>query len=225
MIKKIFLLLLCLFVTSCNIKVSTPIKVSELMDEENSVVIATLKVRLDSKLGDYDAQIKQIEQTLKSKGVKAHYLSKTEQENSNTLALFSVPLEIVKSGKTQKLENQIYLMFENNELSIRTSNDFASFLNYKASDKEYSIKLKSFELLLTNDMEEDVFLKAYSVFVDSKAVLMDHFTLAPFATVNVSLSDVANRIITNSSARYTIFLLNDSIEALSRQNVRNLMGR
>ena len=63
--------------TSCNIKVSTPVKVSELMDEENSVVIATLKVRLDSKLGDFDAQIKQIERTLKSKGVKAHYLSES----------------------------------------------------------------------------------------------------------------------------------------------------
>ena len=225
MIKKIFLLLLCFFIASCNIKASAPIKVSELLSEENSVIIATLKVRLDSQAGEHESQIKQIEQTLKSKGLKAHYLSKTEQENSYTLALFSVPIEIVKTGNTQKLENKIYLMFENNELSIRTSKDFAALLNYKESDKEYNVRLNSFELLLTNDLDVDMYLKAYSVFVDSKAVLLDHFTLSPFATVNVSLSDVANKIVTSSSARYTIFLLNDTIEALSRQNVRNLMSR
>lgn len=218
--KKLFLMLFCLFLASCDIKVSTPVKVSDLFGAETKSVQAILKFQLNGLESTHEEQIQKIEQALKSKGIEAKYQNKTEIENNQKLALFSTPLEVLKDSK--KSTKNIYLVFENNELSIRTSAKFSQLLQHENSkDAQFS----GFNLLLTNDIEKDVYVKTYSVFVDDKPVFLNNYVVPSNATLNIALSDVARNLIKNSSATYTVLLLNDDLEKLNKQSVNNLMGK
>lgn len=218
--KKLFLMLFCLFLASCDIKVSTPVKVSDLFGAETKSVQAILKFQLNGLENTHKEQIQKIEQALKSKGIEAKYQNKTEIENNQKLALFSTPLEVLKDAK--KSTKNIYLVFENNELSIRTSAKFSQLLQHENSkDAQFS----GFNLLLTNDTEKDVYVKTYSVFVDDKPVFLNNYVVPSNATLNIALSDVARNLIKNSSATYTVLLLNDDLEKLNKQSVNNLMGK
>ena len=213
-------MLFCLFLASCDIKVSTPVKVSDLFGAETKSVQAILKFQLNGLESTHEEQIQKIEQALKSKGIEAKYQNKTEIENNQKLALFSTPLEVLKDSK--KSTKNIYLVFENNELSIRTSAKFSQLLQHENSkDAQFS----GFNLLLTNDIEKDVYVKTYSVFVDDKPVFLNNYVVPSNATLNIALSDVARNLIKNSSATYTVLLLNDDLEKLNKQSVNNLMGK
>lgn len=213
-------MLFCLFLASCDIKVSTPVKVSDLFGAETKSVQAILKFQLNGLENTHKEQIQKIEQALKSKGIEAKYQNKTEIENNQKLALFSTPLEVLKDSK--KSTKNIYLVFENNELSIRTSAKFSQLLQHENSkDAQFS----GFNLLLTNDTEKDVYVKTYSVFVDDKPVFLNNYVVPSNATLNIALSDVARNLIKNSSATYTVLLLNDDLEKLNKQSVNNLMGK
>lgn len=218
--KKLFLMLFCLFLASCDIKVSTPVKVSDLFGAETKSVQAILKFQLNGLESTHEEQIQKIEQALKSKGIEAKYQNKTEIENNQKFALFSTPLEVLKDSK--KSTKNIYLVFENNELSIRTSAKFSQLLQHENSkDAQFS----GFNLLLTNDTEKDVYVKTYSVFVDDKPVFLNNYVVPSNATLNIALSDVARNLIKNSSETYTVLLLNDDLEKLNKQSVNNLMGK
>ena len=223
---KKFMLLIAglLFLCSCDFKISSPVNVSELFDSENKVVLTNLKFLLPMGQSEEET-IQNIEKGLQERGIKARNLNKKETEDMSTFILFSMPVEIVKEGNEKTLDNGIYFTFSNNEFAIHTPDNMSDMLYYESMGSKKKVSILEFEILLTNDTDNDTYLKTYSTFVDSKPVFLNSFQISPYATMHISLSDVANQLLGKSSTTYTVFQLNENLEELKKQDNRNLLAQ
>ncbi len=186
------------------VKIHTSINISDLLSDKDIVLAVDLGIQ------DNNCPSEDIKSSLAKKGINAQF-HKCEEEDGiapEKFAMFTLPTALVKNNNQPNSEiGLIYFRYKNNSLYIETSDNIAS----KFTENQ-DLQDVSFDLV--NDTEQKVTISASMIYVDNKAILNETFTIEPFSSVKITLSNVANKFLEQNNRQYRIL----SISTGSGQN-------
>lgn len=191
---------------SC-VKIHTSINVSDLLSNEDVILTVDLGIR------DDDCPSDNIKSSLEEKGINAQFHKCQEDERRLVMglaparfAMFTLPTALVKNQNQPNPElGHIYFRYKDNKLYIETSDNISSKFN-----KDQNLQDVSFDLV--NDTDQKVTISSSMIYVDNKAIFNENVTIEPFGSIEITLSDVANKFLEQDNKQYRIFSLSTTSE-------------
>ena len=188
---------------ACTVKLSAILNVSDILSDQNKALIVDVRVYVMSCSED---NINDIKAEFEKRKIAARYNKCGSTDGFNDFASFSLPIAIVKDlSKPIPVENGIFFYVDDDILSLRTSDNFASMLNSGSDFMSDKINISSIEFSLTNDGMTDFVITPMLLFVDEAPVYDSKITIPSFSKVLIKLPDVANKLLEKSNAEYPLF--------------------
>jgi hypothetical protein len=197
--KSMLILVSCLFIASCDVKIKSDMKFSSIFSTSKKIVMTDLSV------GNYcseDSNAK-VTKTFEKRNISARFTECLwDTMNGYYYSKFSVPIQIVKGDeKPDDKYATLYFRYKNNQLSIETSPDYAEFIKQGGND----IKFRNLEFEFVNDTQKTLYIQPSMSFVNDKPVANETIEVEPFAKITIKLPDVSHQILKRSNLVYPMF--------------------
>lgn len=197
--KGILILASCFLMASCDVKIKSDMKFSNIFSANKKVVMTDLSVgtHCDKSYNDKVVQI------FEKRGIKARYIECLwDTMNGYYYSKFSVPMQIVKGDeKPEDKYAMLYFRYKDNQLTIETSPDYADFIKQDGND----ITFRDLEFEFVNDTQNTIFIQPSMSFVNDKPIENETMEVESFAKITIKLPDVSHQILKRSNVVYPVF--------------------
>ena len=197
----------CVLIASCDVKIKSNVKFSQILAADNKIVVTDLSVgtHCDKSYNE------KVVQAFENRGITARFTECLwDIMNGYYYSKFSVPIQIVKGDeKPEDKYATLYLRYKNNQLTLETSSDYAKFIKQGSND----IKFRSIEFEFVNDTQNAIHIKPSMSFVNDEPMDNEIIEVAPFAKITIKLPDVSHQILKRSDLVYPVFqIINPTVK-------------